>query len=410
VSGEINRVIIVGGGQAGGEAALRLRHGGFKGEITIVGEEREPPYQRPPLSKTYMSGELSMERLLLRPAEVYGEDDVRLLLHRRATWIDRTRKRVQLDGGQELAYDALILATGSRARALPVPGADLPGVHLLRTAADVDAIRARMKPGAEMVVIGGGYIGLEAAASARKLGLNVTVVEAAIRPLARVTSPEVSGFFLDQHTAHGVRFVLAAQAAVIKGEEQVRAVGLADGTELAADLVVVGVGIAPEQGLAERAGLNVNDGILVDRTMRTSDPAIFAIGDCAKRPLVHYGGRMARLESVHNALEGAKIAAALILGQTPPVEEVPWFWSDQYDLKLQIAGMFQGYDHFVVRGSMEEKAFAMFYLREGRLIAVDAVNRPAEYLGGKALIQKGASPSPAALADVTIPMKTLMAG
>ena len=408
MSDAFSKVLIIGAGQAGGEAAQRLRAAGFKGEVTLCGGEPIPPYQRPPLSKKYLSGDLPLDRLFLRPMETYEAENIRVVLNRRAVWIDRTAKRVRFEGAHELPYDALILATGTRPRALPVPGADLPGVHVLRTAADVDAIRPRFLPGARLVVIGAGYIGLEAAAVARQMGLEVTIVEAAPRPLARVTSPEVAGFFLDVHTAAGVRFALSAQAAVIKGERSVRAVGLADGSEIAADLVIVGIGVIPEIGLAEKAGLDIQDGIVVDGQSRTSDPAIFAIGDCARRPLAALGGRMARLESVHNAIEGAKIAAAAIAGAPPPVEEVPWFWSDQYDLKLQIAGLFNGYDRLILRGAPQDRAFAAFYMQGERLIAVDAINRPAEYLGGKALIQKGATPDPALLADASVPMKALL--
>ena len=405
---QTSRVVILGAGQAGGETALRLRAGGFQGEITLIGDEPIAPYQRPPLSKAYLTGELDADRLPLRPLEVYAAENIHLLLGRRANWIDRQRKRVRLEGGQELPYDALVIATGARPRRLTAPGADLPGVHVLRSAADVAAIKAELKPGARLAVIGAGYIGLEAAASARKLGAEVTVLEAAVRPLARVTSPEVAGFFLDQHVAHGVQFRLAAQAAVFKGSDRVRAVGLADGDEVAADLVIVGVGVIADVGLAEKAGLIIDNGIVTDRACRTADPAIYAIGDVARRPITHYGGRMERLESVHSAIEGAKIAAAGILGAPPPAEETPWFWSDQYDLKLQIAGLFQGYDQLVLRGSMEAKSFAVFYLRAGQLLAVDAINRPAEYAAGKILIQRGARVDAARLSDESIAMKTFL--
>lgn len=404
---EVGRVVIVGAGQAGGEAAMRLRQLGFKGEITLVGDEPLPPYQRPPLSKKFLLGELPEERLLLKPAAAYADEHVTLLTGTKVVWVDRTQKKARLEGGRELPYDALILATGSRVRELPVAGADLPGVHVLRTAADVDAIRPEFTPGKRLVVVGAGYIGLEVAAVARTLGLEVTVLEAAARPLARVTSPEVSGFFLDQHTAKGVRFALSAQAAVIKGDARVRAVGLKDGSEVPCDLVIAGIGILPETALAEKAGVVVQDGVVVDRQMRTSDPSIYAIGDCVTRPIPLYE-RTGRLESVHNAIEGAKIAAAMIAGVPPPTEEAPWFWSDQYDLKLQIAGLFSGYDQLVLRGSMEKRAFAAFYLKAGRLIAVDAVNSPAEYLGGKRLIERGATVAPEALSDMSKPFKEIM--
>lgn len=406
--GGVKRIIIIGAGQAGGEAAQRLRQAGFQGDITLIGEEPVPPYQRPPLSKKYLMGELSMDRLLLRPASVYAEEGVALLPGVRAVWIDRTHKRVRLEGGRELGFDALILATGARPRNLPLVGADLPGSHLLRTAADVDAIRPRFVSGAKLVVIGAGYIGLEVAAVARKLGLEVTIVEAAPRPLARVTSPEVAGFFLDEHTAQGVRFVLGGQPALIKGTERVAGVGLADGTEIAADVVVAGIGVNPETTLAQQCGLRVENGIVTDAQCRTDDPNVFAIGDCAARPMAQYDGRVSRLESVHNAIEGAKIVAAAIMGQSQAIE-TPWFWSDQYDLKLQIAGLFQGYDQVVVRGDMSERAFAAFYYKGARLIAVDAVNRPAEFLGAKMLIQNNRTLPPGLIADTSRPMKELVA-
>jgi 3-phenylpropionate/trans-cinnamate dioxygenase ferredoxin reductase subunit len=349
-----------------------------------------------------------MDRLLLRPASVYAEEHIKFISPLKAVWIDRSNKRVRMEGGRELPYDALVIATGARPRRLPLVGADLEGVHTFRTAADVDAIRQRFTPDAKLVVIGAGYIGLEVAAVARQCGLHVTVVETAVRPMARVTSPEVAGFFLDEHTRHGVRFVLGGQPAIIKGEDHVTAVCLADGMEIKADLVIAGIGVTPETTLAEQCGLTVEDGIVTDRQCRSSDPAIFAIGDCARRPMVHFGGRMARLESVHNAVEGAKIVAATILGQTH-AEEAPWFWSDQYDLKLQIAGLFQGYDHVVFRGVMRDRAFAAFYYKGDRLIAVDAVNRPGEYLGAKMLIQTGRTVAPNVLEDASRPMKEIVA-
>jgi 3-phenylpropionate/trans-cinnamate dioxygenase ferredoxin reductase subunit len=408
-TGEIKRIIIIGAGQAGGETAQRLRQGGFAGEITLIGEEPAAPYQRPPLSKAYLKGELSMDRLLLRPAEMYAEENITLLTKLRAVWIDRANKKVRVEGGRELPYDALVLATGAKPRKLPLVGADLDGVYLFRTAADVDQVRERFVSGAKLVVIGAGYIGLEVAAVARQCGLEVTVVETAVRPLARVTSPEVAGFFLDEHTRQGVRFVLGGQPAVLKGQDRVTGVALTDGMEIPADIVIAGIGVTPDTALAEQCGLTVNNGVVTDRHCRTTDPAIYAIGDCAARPMVHFEGRIARLESVHNAVEGAKVVAATIIGAKDHVEEAPWFWSDQYDLKLQIAGLFQGYDHVVFRGVMADRAFAAFYYKGDRLIAVDAINRPAEYLGAKMLIQTGRSLPPAVLEDTSRPMKELVA-
>jgi 3-phenylpropionate/trans-cinnamate dioxygenase ferredoxin reductase subunit len=408
-TGEIRRVIIIGAGQAGGETAQRLRQGGFEGEITLIGEEPAAPYQRPPLSKAYLKGDLDIDRLMLRPASVYAEERIALLTKTRAVWIDRANRKVRIEGGRELPYDALVLATGAKPRKLPLVGADLDGVFLFRTAGDVDRVRERFVSGAKLIVIGAGYIGLEVAAVARQRGLDVTVVETAVRPLARVTSPEVAGFFLDEHTRQGVRFVLGGQPAVVKGGDRVTGVGLTDGAELPADLVIAGIGVTPDVAIAEQCGLTVNNGIVTDRHCRTSDSNIFAIGDSAARPMVHYEGRIARLESVHNAVEGAKIVAATLTGGKEHAEEAPWFWSDQYDLKLQIAGLFHGYDHVVFRGVMADRAFAAFYYKGEKLIAVDAVNRPAEYLGAKMLIQTNRTLPPNVIEDMSRPMKELVA-
>lgn len=408
-TGEIKRIIIIGAGQAGGETAQRLRQGGFAGDITLIGEEPAPPYQRPPLSKGYLKGDLDMDRLLLRPATVYAEENITLLTSLRAVWIDRANKRVRVEGGRELPYDALVLATGAKPRKLTLVGADLAGVHLFRTAADVDALKPHFVRDAKLVVVGAGYIGLEAAAVARQLGLSVTVIETAVRPLARVTSPEVAGFFLDEHTRQGVQFVLGGQPAMIKGRERVTGVALVDGTEISADIVIAGIGVNPDIALADQCGLEVENGIVTDALCQTSDPAVFAIGDCAARPMAHFDKRMARLESVHNAMEGAKIVAAALTGGKPHTVEAPWFWSDQYDLKLQIAGLFQGYDNVVLRGVMADRSFAAFYYKGPKLIAVDAVNRPAEYLGAKMLIQTGRTIPPGELEDETRPMKELVA-
>lgn len=408
-SGTAKRVVIIGGGQAGGEVAARLRGLGASGDITVLAEERHPPYQRPPLSKKFLVGELPYERLLLRPGALYAQEGITLLQGERAVWIDRGAKRVRLSAGRELAYDALILATGARARKLPLPGFDKAGVFTLRTLSDVQAMQPLLQPGARLVVIGAGYVGLEAAASARQLGLEVMVVEAGARPLGRVTSPEIAQYFVDLHQQHGVRFLLGAQVRGIRGEARAEAVVLGDGSEVACDLVLVGVGGAPDTELAEQCGLGVEDGVLTDEQCRTLDPAVFAIGDCARRPIPFAGGRSLRLESVHNALEGAKIAAAAIMGVDAPPLEAPWFWSDQYDAKLTIAGLFQGYDQFALRGAPKDGAFAAFYYMDGRMIAVDAVNRPAEYLGAKQLLQRGQSIEPAAAQDMSRPFKAIMA-
>jgi 3-phenylpropionate/trans-cinnamate dioxygenase ferredoxin reductase subunit len=409
LSADIQRVVIIGAGQAGGETVQRLRQNGYEGEISLIGEESYPPYQRPPLSKKYLAGELETQRLYLRPAEIYAQERAALLTGVRAVWIDRASKKVRLEGGREVAYDALVLATGAKPRTLPIAGADLPGSHTCRTLSDIDAMRPRFKPGAKLIVVGAGYIGLEIAAVARQKGLDVTVIETAPRPLTRVTSPEIAGFYLDEHTSQGVRFLLGGQLALIMGKDEVTGVKLADGTEIPANLVVAGIGVNPDIGLAQQCGLATDNGIVTDAQCRTSDPSIYAIGDCASRPMQHYDGRQIRLESVHNALESAKIAAAAIAGKPVPVLEAPWFWSDQYDLKLQIAGLFQGFDKIVIRGDMKARAFACCYYKQGRVIAVDAVNRPGEFIGVKTMLQKGVSVPPEVMADDAKPIKEIMA-
>lgn len=402
-------IVIVGAGQAAAQAVQSLRQGGFGGALTIVGDETALPYQRPPLSKAYMKGEFEEERLYFRPAAWYEDNHIEVMLGNRAVRIDRPGRVLQLEHGAELPYDALILATGSRPRKLPCRGADLANVHDLRTLADVERIRPQMIEGRRIVIIGAGYIGLEAAAVARQMGLDVTVVEMAPRVLARVTSPVMSEFYTAEHTAQGVKILTGAALSHLDGKDgAVSAAILADGTSLPADLVLAGIGIVPNEELAKEAGIACSNGILTDRDGRTSDPRIFAAGDCAARPLVHYG-RAGRLESVHNAIEQGKLVAAAILGQARPAEDCPWFWSDQYDLKLQIAGLSEGYDQLIVRGDPATRKFAVFYLKAGTLIAVDAVNSPPEFLASKKLIIAGARIDPGVIADTSIPMKDIAA-
>jgi 3-phenylpropionate/trans-cinnamate dioxygenase ferredoxin reductase subunit len=400
-------VVIVGGGQAAAQAAQSLRQGGYAGAITMLCAEPVAPYQRPPLSKKYLSGEMGIERVVFRPLEAWAAEGVDVRLGEAALSIDRDSRIVTSTHGRH-AYTHLVLATGSRVRTLPVPGGELSGVGYLRTTADVDGLRAAFAPGRRLVIIGGGYIGLEVAAVAAKAGLSVTLLEAQDRVLARVTAPVVSAFYESVHRAEGVDIRTTSIAAAIEGEGVVKAVRLKDGAVLPADLVLIGVGILPEQALAQAAGLACADGIEVDEDARTSDPAIFAIGDCARRPLFPYGGR-GRLESVHNAIEQGKLAAAAILGAPRPSLEAPWFWSDQYDLKLQTAGLFAGHDETVLRGDPEARRFAVFYLKKGVLIAVDAINSPAEFLASKPLISRGARLAPALLADTSTPMKQIAA-
>ncbi|MFN4102232.1 MAG: NAD(P)/FAD-dependent oxidoreductase [Pararhodobacter sp.] len=403
------RIVIAGAGQAAAQAVQSLRLGSYGGTLTIVGEEPTLPYQRPPLSKGYMKGEFEEERLYFRPSAWYEDNKVEVMLGTRATAIDRAARILHLEHGAELAYDALILATGSRPRKLACTGADLGNVHDLRTLSDVERIRPQMVAGRRIVIIGAGYIGLEAAAVASQMGLDVTVLEMAPRVLARVTSEVMSAFFAAEHAAKGVKILTSTAVSHLEGTDgAVSAAVLADGTSLPADLVLAGIGILPNEELAKDAGIACSNGILTDRDARSSDPRVFAAGDCAARPLVHYG-RTGRLESVHNAIEQGKLAAAAILGQPRPAEDCPWFWSDQYDLKLQIAGLSTGHDQIIVRGDPTARKFAAFYLKAGTLIAVDAVNSPPEFLASKKLIIAGAKPDPARLADTSIPMKDIAA-
>ncbi len=404
----IARVVIVGAGQAGAQAAFSLRQWGFGGSIVLVGDEPFLPYERPPLSKDVLKRTLEEDRLFFKTSAWYSENRVDLRTGVRVTGVDRERRVGSFDDGSTEAWDALVLATGSRPRPLPVPGASLAGVFELRTIADTRRISAAMHPGARMVVVGAGYIGLEVAAVARSLGLEVTVLEAMDRVLARVAGPVVSGFFEREHRSHGVDLRCGARLQGFAGEGALRAAVLADGTRIPCELAVVGVGIVPCDELARACGLACDDGIVVDRDARTSDPAVFAAGDCTRRPLVHYG-RNGRLESVHNAIEQGKIVAAAILGRDRPVEDVPWFWSDQYDLKLQIAGLSHGYDRIVVRGNPDDRKFAAFYFRDGALLAVDAVGSPMEFMASRQLIARAARPDPAALADPGVSMKDIVA-
>ena len=403
-----SKIVIVGAGQAATQAAISLRAGGYSGAITMIGEEAALPYQRPPLSKAYLSGTMSLERVTLKPRESWAEDDVDVITSTVVTAIDRTGKSVATGDGRIFPYDDLILATGSRVRKLPCEGATLSRVHYLRTVADVDGLRGAMVVDNKLVVIGGGYIGLEVAAVARKAGLEVTILEAADRVLARVAPPAISSFFEGLHRDAGVSIITGAKVTRIVGDTHVTGVALGDGTVIDADVVLVGIGIIPNAELAREAGIIAPDGIETDKDARTSDPDVFAIGDCASRPLVHYGDRRARLESVHNALEQGKLAAAAILGLPRPTEETPWFWSDQYDIKLQIAGISAGATQTVLRGDPTTKRFAAFHLdAQNRLLGVDAINAPPEFIVAKQVIARHGALAPETLADMSISMKEI---
>jgi 3-phenylpropionate/trans-cinnamate dioxygenase ferredoxin reductase subunit len=402
-------IVVVGAGHAGGSAAAMLRQFGWQDAITLIGDEPLPPYQRPPLSKAWLKGEADGDSLLLRPAQFYGDQDIALRLSTRVTAIDPAARTVRLEDREALKYDHLILALGSRARRIPLPGLDLDGVLELRTAADADRVKAALGPGRRLAIIGGGYIGLEVAASARALGAAVTVLEREDRVLARVACAELSNFFHATHTRHGVDFELGCRIEALEGDGAVAGVRLSDGRVLACDAVLVGVGAVANDELARAAGLECDNGIVVDVAARTSDPAIFAIGDCTRRPLPLYG-RDWRLESVPNALEQAKQAASAICDRPPPAPEVPWFWSDQYDLRLQIAGMPFDAAQVVLRGDPASGSFAVFHLADdNRLLAVEAVNAPPEFLGGKAMIGRRQRLDPARIRDLSVTVKQLPA-
>lgn len=397
-------IVIIGAGQAGAALAAKLRALGHDGPITMIGEEPAPPYQRPPLSKAYLLGEMELERLYLRAPSFWEDQNITLKLGAPVTSIDRTARTVRV-GGETIAYDHLALTTGSQPRRLPAAiGGALKGVYTVRCLADVDAMAPEFRAGRNLLVIGGGYIGLEAAAVGAKLGLNVTVVEMAPRILQRVAAPETSDYFRKEHAAHGVKILENTGLDRLLGESQVTGAKLSDGTEIAVDFAVVGVGITPSTLLAEEAGLEIENGIKTDQFGRTSDPHIWAAGDCASFP--HKGGRI-RLESVGNAIDQAEIVAENILGRGQAYDAKPWFWSDQYEVKLQIAGLNTGYDRIVTRAA-EEGAVSYWYYKGDTLLAVDAMNDAKSYMIGKRLIDMGRSPDAAAIADPATNLKALL--
>ena len=399
-------VVIAGAGHAAGQVVASLRQKKFDGNIVIIGDEPYLPYQRPPLSKKFLAGEMPPERLYFKPAAFYDAPNIEVHLNTRIQAIDRTEKNLQLEGGRSIAYDTLIIATGSRVREVAVDGAGLEGVHYLRSIDDVNHIRAALATARNLVIVGAGYIGLEVAAVARTLGLDVTVIEMADRVMSRVVSPEVSAFYEEQHRLHGVNLELGTGLKAFHGDDSVTSVETTDGGMIPADVVVVGVGILPNTELAEAAGLDIDNGIAVDDRCQSSDPYIYAVGDCTSHPNSIYDRRI-RLESVHNALEQAKTAAANACGEENHYSQVPWFWSDQYDLKLQIAGLSEGYDDIVIRGEPSTHSFACLYLRNGVLIAIDAINAPRDFMQAKPLIAAAASPDPAQLADPAVMLKEL---
>ena len=402
MSGE--RVVIVGASHAAAELVPSLKKFGWQGEVALIGEEALLPYQRPPLSKAYFQGELEKSKLLIRPESAYEHVDTHL--NTRATKINPDAKTVELESGESLTYSKLVLATGTSARKLPLAGADADYIHTLRTFDDVESLRDSIPDNGTLLIVGAGYIGLEVAASAVKQGKSVVVLEAQERVLQRVTSPVVSEFYTQQHRAHGVDIRLGAQLESFEDVDGVRAAVLKDGSRIQFDSALVGIGVIPNSELAEDIGLTCDNGIVVDEQCRTDNQDIYAVGDVSNQFSTLYQQRM-RLESVPNALEQAKKTAASICQKEFPDTFVPWFWSDQYDLKLQTAGMFNGYDELVVR-SVDDKKMAVFYLKDKRLLACDAINSPADFMVSKKLIMQKTELDSNALADPTVPLKSLL--
>ena len=403
-------VVIVGSGHGGAQAAIALRQQGFEGSIMMIGRDTQPPYERPPLSKEYLARDKPFERIMIRPEAFWAEREIILRLGSVVTGVDAQAHTLKLASGAEAGYGTLIWAAGGDPRRLSCGGADLNGIHAIRDKADVDRMMTELDGGARrVVVVGGGYIGLEAAAVLTKLGCQVTLVEALPRVLARVAGEALSAFYQEQHRAHGVDVRLEAKVERLEGENGwVRQVLLEDGETIACDLVVVGIGIVPAAGPLIAAGAAGANGIDVDEFCRTSLPDIYAIGDCAAHASRWADGAVIRLESVQNAHDMAKTVAKHIVCIDEPYRAFPWFWSNQYDLKLQTAGLSLGFDDTVVRGDPAEAKFSVVYLKEGRVIALDCVNSTKDYVQGRKLIEAGLSPDKAALADRAIPLKELL--
>jgi len=398
-------IVIIGAGHAAGQAAASLRQAKFEGPITIIGDEAHVPYQRPPLSKQYLAGTQLADKVYLRAEKFYADKDIQLMLDTRATQIDPSTKTINLDNGETIAYEKLLISTGSRPRKLSIEGSDLSGIHYLRTMDDVDGIRADVKPGANLVIVGGGYIGLEVAAVGIELGMNVHVLEMEERILQRVTTPEMSAYYHKLHTDRGVHIHTQTGVTGFSGNSSVEKVLCGD-ESFDADIVIVGIGIIPNIEIAEEAGIHCDNGIVVDDHCRTSDPDIYAAGDCTNHPNSLMNKRL-RLESVPNAMDQARVSTANMLGDDKVYAAIPWFWSDQYDLKLQMVGFSADGDSQVLRGDMDTHQFAIFYLKDGKVVAADAVNSPKEFMLCKQLVGKPADP--AKLADPETDLKSLLA-
>ena len=402
------KCVIVGASHAAAQVAPALRQQGWEGSITIIGNEYFLPYHRPPLSKDFLSGSKNIDNIMIRPPAIYQKSAIRFALGMTVESIDRNKKFLMLEDGHPVPYDKLVLTVGARVRKIDIPGTDLQGVFYLRDLNDVQQIKHFTGQEKKAVIVGGGYIGLETAASLRSLGMDVTVLEAMPRVLQRVTAPEVSEFYARIHQEEGVNIVTDTQVESIDGEKDVEAVVCSDGTRFDADLVIIGVGVIPNTELAESAGLTVDNGIVVDEYARTSDPDVLAAGDCTSHWNPIYQ-RQIRLESVQNALDQATVAASSICGNLKAYSALPWFWSDQYDLKLQIAGLNQGYTDVVVRGDINSgRSFAAFYLKDDTILAVDAVNSPREFMLGKKLIINKTNVDVRKLRDENIALKELV--
>ena len=400
----IATILIVGGGQAGAQAVDTLRREGFTGRLVLISDEAMLPYQRPPLSKKFLSGEMAAERLLFRHHAFYDEHAVELKLGVRAIGLNPSARQIVLSSSEELHYDRLLLCLGAVPRHLTCPGADLRGVHYLRNVGDAAAIAEGLKPGARVVIIGGGYIGLEAAATARQMGCAVTVLEMADRIMNRVVASNVSEYFAHEHRSQGVRILCNSRVVRLQGGDRVESVVCADGSQYPADSLIVGVGALPNSQLASDAGLNCDNGIVVDENCRSSDPAIYAAGDCTNFFSPRYQARV-RLESVDNAFEQSKVAASNLLGKPAVYDRVPWFWSDQYDSKLLIVGISSGHDQQVTRGDPATRSFSVCYLKGGELMAVEAVNHSKDYMAARRLIPERLRPNIDRLADPRIGIK-----
>jgi 3-phenylpropionate/trans-cinnamate dioxygenase ferredoxin reductase subunit len=402
-------IVIVGTGHGGAQAAIALRQHGFAGSIALVGRDSVPPYERPPLSKEYLAGEKPFERLLIRPQSFWAERGIELMLETNVRSLDPAAKTLALSGGETLSYGTLIWAAGGDPRRLSCPGALLPGIFAVRDKVDSDQIAAALAAGARRaVVVGGGYIGLETAAVLRKLGCEVVLVEKLERMLARVAGEDLSRFYEAEHRAHGVDIRLGAEVAAVEGEERVTGVRLTDGETIPCDLVVVGIGIVPAVGPLIAAGAAGANGVDVDQFCRTSLPEVYAVGDCAAHASPWAGGAVIRLESVQNANDMATTAAKAICGDPQPYGATPWFWSNQYDLRLQTVGLNLGYDATVLRGDPASRSFSVIYLKGGQVVALDCVNRTKDYAQGRKLVEARATIAPEALLDIEVPLKELL--